>query len=689
MATDPGDRKGSNRRMRKMVADVREIGDIPAIVDPKRRKKTSKSLKAHCLAYHAPKFPLDFSPVHEELIEQIEAAVFDGSQNVMIVARGTGKTTICTCAIEWAICHGHRTFPFLVAADETKATRLLEGIKTEFDTNPLLLEDFPEICFPIQALERIVQRANGQTCGGESTFIRWKSNELVFPTTAEGRARGNAGAVLRVGGITGALRGAQATLPWGAIRRPDLVLCDDPQTRESANSPKQCDDREQTIKADVIGMAGPGKQIALVVTGTPIRHGDVICRLADNERNPSFRPVKRKMMESWPENLDLWHRYGEILRLCWIEKRPVDEATQFYVANGEAMRAGCRVYWDQRIDPGMEDAVQTAMTLWIRDPVSFAAEYQLEPEDLVEGQDVVYLTPEKIRAAVNNLPRSEPPVDATELVAFIDVQQEVLVHAVTAWAPGYVGSVLDYGTWPQQHRNYWTLLSLTATLSDSYQGSLDAKILAGLRELTESIQERVWLRSNGSRLHLSRGFIDAGWGHSTDVVFRFCREYGGGIWYPTFGVGITAGKKPLNEAFEPKPGQEAGPYFQRRHDTERHSDYYRYDANYYKTLVHKCLGTPDGDDGAARLWKGEHILLADHLRAEYPVKTFGQGREVVEWKLRPGQDNHLFDCLAGCCMGAAAVKIPLPGTEGYYQDSKKKTVRRTWTAEEFEARYGK
>jgi hypothetical protein len=50
----------------------------------------------------------------------------------------------------------------------------------------------------------------------------------------------------------------------------------------------------------------------------------------------------------------------------------------------------------------------------------------------------------------------------------------------------------------------------------------------------------------------------------------------------------------------------------------------------------------------------QHRLLAEHLAAEYRVRTEGRGRTVDEWKIRPEQsDNHWLDCLVGCAVAAA------------------------------------
>ena len=59
----------------------------------------------------------------------------------------------------------------------------------------------------------------------------------------------------------------------------------------------------------------------------------------------------------------------------------------------------------------------------------------------------------------------------------------------------------------------------------------------------------------------------------------------------------------------------------------------------------------------------EHRLLADHVTAEYRVRTEGRGRKVDEWKLPPSKaDNHWFDCLVGCAVGASMLGVSVMDT---------------------------
>jgi len=74
-----------------------------------------------------------------------------------------------------------------------------------------------------------------------------------------------------------------------------------------------------------------------------------------------------------------------------------------------------------------------------------------------------------------------------------------------------------------------------------------------------------------------------------------------------------------------------------------------------------------GDPGSLSLFghKPErHQLLAEHLTAEYRVKTQGRGRTVDEWKLRlQAIDNHWLDCLVGSAVAASMQGAVLFGTD--------------------------
>ncbi len=79
------------------------------------------------------------------------------------------------------------------------------------------------------------------------------------------------------------------------------------------------------------------------------------------------------------------------------------------------------------------------------------------------------------------------------------------------------------------------------------------------------------------------------------------------------------------------------------------------------------LVVAQGDPGCLSLFGTNaetHRLFAEHLTAEYRVKTEGRGRTVDEWKIRPEQpDNHWLDGVVGCAVAASMQGCILFGTD--------------------------
>lgn len=542
---------------------------------------------------------------------------------------------------------------------------MLESIKTELENNDLLLDDFPEAVFPIRKLEGIHNRADGQLCQGKHTHIDWTAKRIVLPTVAGSRA---SGAVIDVAGITARLRGKKHKRPDGRTVRPSLVLVDDPQTDESARSPKQCDDRLRTLMGAVLGLAGPGKKIAGLMTLTVVVPGDMADRILDRDKHPQWQGERTKMVYAFPENEKLWAEYARIRADSLRNDGDGKEATAFYLAHREEMDRGAVIAWPARHNPDEVSAVQHAMNLKLQDEAAFFAEYQNEPIPESEG-DGGMLAAEQIAAKVSGLKRGEVPVGANHLTAFVDVQGAVLYWMVCGWEDDFTGAVLDYGTYPDQHRGYFTLKDARRTLQLAHRGAgQEAAIYAGLETLTADLLAREWRRDDGATMRIERCLVDANWGSSTDVVYQFCRQSPhAAIVMPSHGRYVGASSVPFSE-YKRKAGDRVGlhwrvPNVQGRRAV-RHAVI---DTNYWKSFVHARLVVPMGDRGCLSLFgqrSEDHQLLGEHLTAEYRVRTEGRGRVVDEWKARVGNpDNHWLDCMVGCAVAASMQGAILFGTD--------------------------
>jgi len=669
------------RRSAELSAAGRDIGDLPAIANPTRRSKAATDFQFFCESYFPQSFHLAWSDDHLKVLRKIEQAVLQGGLFAMAMPRGSGKTTICECACIWAVLNGHREFVCLIGSDEGHAMDMLESIKTELDANELLLADYPEVCHPIQSLDGIANRCNGQLYHSERTHIGWTAKYIVLPTLQpkgwsedetfdalireDGRALAS-GAIIKVAGITGRIRGMKFKRPDGKSVRPSLVVLDDPQTDESARSVSQCQQRESILAGAVLGLAGPGHKISGIMPCTVIRPGDMADRILNRDHHPSWQGERTKMVYAFPSDTKLWDRYGELRAEGLRNEDGGAAATEFYAQHQEQMDAGAKIAWPERFNHDELSAIQHAMNLKLQDEAAFWAEYQNEPLPEVEV-DENELTADQIAAKLNGLPKGRVPLGCQHLTMFIDVQQKLLFYVVCAWGEEFSGAVLEYGAWPDPQRAYFSLRDVTKSLSTVTEGTgLEGAIYAGLQAFTEKQLSREWQREDGASLRIERCLIDANWGTSTDVVYQFCRQSPhAALLLPSHGRFVGASSLPFSD-YKRRPGDRVGLNWRipgvMGKRAVRHA---LFDTNFWKSFVFARLAVAIADKGALSLYgqKPEpHRLFAEHLVAEYRVRTEGRGRTVDEWKPRPNQpDNHWLDCLVGCAVGASIQGASLLG----------------------------
>jgi len=651
---EPQDYAERKRRQAERNAEVvraaQDIGELPKVLDPDRKTAAEDSFRVFCETYFGDVFYLPWSEDHLKVVEKIERAVRTGGLFAMAMPRGSGKT-----AVVWSALIGATPFVTLIAASADRAKSLLENVKTWLETNRLLAEDFPEVTYPIKCLERITNRQKGQKYNGESTRIEWAADKVVLPTIAGSKA---SGVVISCSGMKGSdIRGQNHARADGQVVRPQLVMVDDPQTTESAWSPSQSQRREAILAGDVLGMAGPGKKIAGLMACTVIRPDDMADRLLDREKHPEWQGERTKLVYSFPTNEKLWARYAEIRGDSLRNDGDGSAATAFYCENREAMDAGARVAWPERHNEDELSGIQHAMNLRLRDGAAFFAEYQNEPIVETEGEEM--LTAEQIAAKTNGYERGVLPLGAAHLTMFIDVQQKALFWLIAAWEESFTGYVLDYGTWPDQRRAYFTLRDVHRTLGRATPGAgLEGSIYTGLERLCDERVDRVYRREDGAQMKIDRALIDANWGQSTDVVYQFCRQSKhAGIILPSHGRFVGASSIPFSE-YRRKRGDRIGHHWRIPSTTgKRQVRHVLIDTNYWKSFVHARLAVAMGDPGCLSLFGHDekaHRLLAEHLTAEFRVKTMARDRTVDEWKLRATRpDNHWLDCLVGTAVAAS------------------------------------
>jgi hypothetical protein len=654
------DREAARRR--ELSKSVKEIGPLPPIKDPKRRARGRASLKSFAVEYFPNRFKLAFAEPHTAAIARMEECTDHGGKFAAGMPRGMGKTTLAEVAVIRAVLYGLRRFVMLVCATGPLAKRRLKQILRELESNQRLYEDFPEVCYCIRKLDRMHQRAGGQTLNGVPTRMEMTATSIVLPTVAGSAASGS---VLVVSGMGAAVRGLNVLGPNGEPLRPDMVLLDDVQTRKSAYSPSQTSQREAMILADILGSAAGDVEIAAVMLCTVIAPGDLSDRFLSHDIHPEWQGVRTRMLEEWPADMVLWDQYAEARRESFRSGDRGQRGNEFYDAHREAMDAGARVSWPERMKPGELSGIQSAMNLYYADPKGFRAEYQNDP-DPVGASAAKQISPVHLVTCLSGLHRFEIPREASRIVAFIDAgggRGRGLWYGVLAVDNDFGGSVVDYGPFPRQARSMFLASDMRPGLAEAYPAlGEDERLYRGLTDLTEEVLGRTYLReTTGEQLRVERCLIDCGW--KSQTIHKFIREskYANSL-YPSKGVGRSIQRSGVSE-WKPRPGERSGFHWRLTISETGRGRMVQFDPDMWKTFLFERFTTAPGGRGRLTLFakdgrepvrNADHEMLAAHCNAETATSATLRGSTFDKWSERPGSpDNHLFDVLTGCLVASS------------------------------------
>lgn len=643
-----------------------DIGTIPAVVNPERRALAENDLLFFLVTYFPQSTGLSpLSEDHKRVIARMQNCILRGGRFCNAVYRGFAKTTITCNAAIWAAVFGHRRYMAIFSASDPQAAELLASIKSELEENELLQADFPEVCHAIGALEGKPQRCKSQAYKGKLTHIVWKADKIVIPAI-EGSNAG--GAIIISRSMSGsATRGLVHKTPEGVNQRPDMVIVDDPQTTESAGTAEQVRKRLDILKRSILKSGGHNKQIACVVNATVICFDDMVEQLLDRKRNPAWEGERIKMVRKWADaHESFWLEQYAKIRNDFDETIPGDHerakkaANELYAQNREHADAGCEVSWDECYDREWElSAIQHAYNFLIDDGADvFATECQNEPrkDDVAKSAQLIA---KEIQACLNGFDRYQFPRECEYVTAFIDVHQTLLYYVVTAWASDFTGFVIDYGTWPKQPTNSFTLANAPNTFERAFPGMpLESQIFEALSKLVTEIGDCHWIRADGAKIPVGQIVIDANWGQSTKTVKRVCQVHKhSNILLPWHGKGIRASAAPMMN-WPKVDGERRGQGWLLRPDKEatklRHIIG---DTYFWKSFVAARFSVKAPAKQSLSLWGNDprkHELFANHCAAEYSARvTAESGRVVDEWMTKPNHDNHLWDCLVGSAVAAS------------------------------------
>ena len=272
------------------------------------------------------------SELHKYLFARLPAIVASEKSETDAIAapRGEAKSTLVSqLFVLWCIVTGRKKYPVIVMDSIDQAYPMLEAIKAELEFNPRLQCDFPEAC-------------------GQGRV--WQAGTIV--------TRGDV--KVQVAGSGKKLRG----LRHGPYR-PDLCVLDDIENDEQVRNPDQRDKLQGWLSKTVLPLGGAGAKYDVVYIGTILHYDSVLNRTLENKL---WRSAKFKALLQWPDRMDLWERWEELLRNDGEEM-----ADAFWRLHQAEMEAGSVVSWLAR-------PLLALMKIRARDGHdTFDSEYQNDP----------------------------------------------------------------------------------------------------------------------------------------------------------------------------------------------------------------------------------------------------------------------------------------------------------------------
>lgn len=266
--------------------------------------------------------------VFDEIPKKIDAD--KGCKEAIAAPRGEAKSTLLTqlfCL--WCVVTGRKHFIGIIMDAIDQSAQMLEAIKIELEVNPRLSMDFPN------------------SCGAGST---WNVQEIVTRNKIK----------IKIAGAAKKLRGWR----YGQYR-PDLILLDDIENDENVRKLEQRDKLESWLKKAVMKLGPPDGSMDIIYLGTLLHYDSVLARVL---RSPTWHSQRFQAITQWPENMDLWEKWEEVLT-----NDGEAMADLYYAKNEAALLKGSKVSW-----PSMRP-LKLLMEIRADDYHAFDCEMQNDP----------------------------------------------------------------------------------------------------------------------------------------------------------------------------------------------------------------------------------------------------------------------------------------------------------------------
>ena len=613
-----------------------------------KNKKLRKRLEADPPAwlawYFSEAYALEFGKVHLDMIERGLYAIEHGGKTVTAAPRGTGKSAIHWGLALYRLATRRGEFPAIVPWEARAVRRALRFWKNALCSNERFAADYPELCAPFvkckQNSQRLVSLIWKDTKKNTGARLLVSEGLIILPDS-----RGVLGSTT----INGNPRGLNHSTEDGKILRPTLVIIDDPQDREAANSPSQVQSIISQIDSDVLGMGGPGRKVAALMACTIIRKHDAASHYLSN---PQWDAARIPLITAWPTNRKLWDKWNEVRITGEDQKDGGAAARKFYRQNKADLLHGFEVSWHERFDRERKqpDAYFAAMwDFYEMGEAAFMAEMQNDPPSDVGTQ--YRLTVEIVTSHTMPLARLQLPASAGIFTAMIDINRIGLHWAAAGFDQLMTSHVSAYGRWPANGGELWA--------KNAPELQRKQAIFAGVKSLCDALAATTF-RRDGKRTLPRLVLIDRGF--EPDVVHKFCTAAA----YP-FTVfpsrGYAAHKySPIKSMLVGKPMEGC------HVSTSTMGQFVAFNADMWRETAQRAFLSDPGSPGGCTLYEPnretEHVTFAEHLSAEWIANKYETERGPRwEWTHAVGANWDYGDALTGCYVAAAVLGLSASGIQ--------------------------
>ncbi|TKJ32146.1 MAG: hypothetical protein CEE38_23635 [Planctomycetes bacterium B3_Pla] len=282
--------------------------------------------------------------MHEEMFGLLLEMTDKRKARLAIAApRGHAKSTIVSLVYAlWCVLYLKERLILIASNTQEQAVTLLKDIKHQLKNNPLIVLDFPEVCRGRKPKP-------------------WRDNKVQLPN----------GAMICVYGVGQNPRGIKHDKD-----RPGLIIADDLENEEQAESEEQRDKLRSWFSKTLLNTGYPRTNV--VVIGTILHQDSLLATLVDRERRPGWGGRKYKAVKRFSDNPQLWEKWASIFGTHddYEGACGPDTAKSYFEVHRQQMLEGTDVLWPDR--ESYYDLMVMRETEGLR---SFQSEKQNEPID--------------------------------------------------------------------------------------------------------------------------------------------------------------------------------------------------------------------------------------------------------------------------------------------------------------------